>query len=291
MLQESGGRVAMKLRGKTATFALIPVIVLALVFGAYLSISLNNPAHQEATTSTPASTTESVSSFTSTKNSISTSIYNESTMETETPTVTGQSSSSVSSISTNTYSTESMTGTGTSIPGWEFLARIVITGSDAMVNSNLTYTSSGNATIELGYPIAVTVVRDTNGDAIWSTISTALLRIFNVTYGQSFTSTVNVSGVLQAGKSYIFDVRPQINSPTGEFLGGQLQLSFEIAIPPIETSLVTSNTSVLATSGSSTSSQEMSCMYTYTQEPTTYTTVSDQTVTQSYYAQTITTVC
>jgi len=166
-----------------------------------------------------------------------------------------------------------MTGTGTSIPGWEFLVRIVITGSDAMVSSNLTYTGSQNGTIELGYPIAVTEVKDVNGDVIWGAISTALLRTVNVTYGQSFTSSDNVSGVLQAGKSYTFDVRPQINAPSGEYLGDQLQLSFSITIPP--------NTS-----------QETSCTYTIAQELTTYTTVSDQTVTQSSYTQTIiTTIC
>src|SRR5208283_5389057 len=82
------------------------------------------------------------------------------------------SSSSISSISTTTFNTEAMTGTGTSIPGWEFLVRIVITGSDAMVSSNLTYTGSQNGTIELGYPIAVTEVKDVNGDVIWGAIST-----------------------------------------------------------------------------------------------------------------------
>ncbi len=126
--------------------------------------------------------------------------------------------------------------------------------------------------LNLDIPIAVTEVKDVNGDVIWSTISTALLRIVNVTYGQSFTSTDNVSGVLQEGKSYTFDVRPQINSQTGEFLGGQLQLSFGLLYRLAQL-------------------KKQAASYTFTQEPTTYTTVSDQTVTQSSYAQTITTVC
>jgi hypothetical protein len=142
----------------------------------------------------------------------------------------------------------------------------------------------------------VTEVKDINGDVVWSTVSTALLRIVNVTYGQSFTSTDNISGVLQEGKSYTFDVRPQLNSQTGEFLGGQLQLSFEITIPLSATqytSLVTSNTSGVTINASGTASpqEETTCTYTFTQEPTTYTTVSNLTVTQSYYVHTITTVC
>ena len=104
----------------------------------------------------------------------------------------------------------------------------MITGSDATVSSNLTYTGSQNGTIELGYPVALTEVKNVNGDVIWSTISTALLRIVNVTYGQSFTSTDNVSGVLQTGKSYTFDAWPQIHSQNGEFIGNQLLLSFEL---------------------------------------------------------------
>jgi hypothetical protein len=86
--------------------------------------------------------------------------------------------------------------------------RITITGTEAVVSSNLTYTGSQIGTIELGDPYAVTEVKNVSGDVIWSTITTDLLRTVNATYGESFTSTDNINGMLQAGMSYTFVVKP-----------------------------------------------------------------------------------
>jgi len=292
------------MRGRNASatsLAIIAVIVVALVLGVYFILGQSgtgtttagpSTTNQQVPTSTPASSVTTVETTTSmisgvtdsmttgqetgpgissSSSSFVTSDLSSSLQQTSVSSLSS-STTPVSSISitTVTYTTVSTIGTGTSIPGWEFLVRIVISGTDATVSSNLTYTGSTEATFALGDPFAVTMVENSSGDVIWSTVSTALLRLVNVTYGQSFIFTQNVSaGVLQSGGSYTFITRPQLNAQSGVFLGDELQLSFNVTVPG--------------------STEETSCTYTITEEPTTYTTVSGQTITQSYPEQTVTT--
>jgi len=191
------------------------IILIALAFGIYLNMSLSS------TTTQPLTSTESGSSGSTFASTFSTP-------------VTVMSSPIITSTTTGEF----QVATGTSIPSWEFVVRIVAKNAYLVtVASNLTYTGSENsATYELGVPIAVATVRNQSGGVVWSTIATALLRTVNVTYGQSFTYSDNVTpGKLEAGGNYTFEVRPQLNADNGEYLGNQLVLSFVVIIP-VETS-------------------------------------------------------
>lgn len=143
-----------------------------------------------------------------------------------------QSSSTRNTTTTTTSSTKAThfsTSTNASISDWEFAVSIVNANGNATVNYNLSYTGDSNGSFELGVPVAVTVVKDQNNSPVWSTVSTALLRLVNVTYGQSFTYSDTVpAGVLLPGVNYTFVVRPQLNSNTGMYLGNQLQLIFTV---------------------------------------------------------------
>ena len=196
-----------------APLSLIVIILIVLMFGIYLSVSL--------TTTTPLTTSQTGSSGTGIATIFSTPLR-----------------SSSSTLTTSTITSEFQVATGTSIPNWEFIVRIVAKSANLItISSNLTYTGSQpGATYELGSPIAVAQAHNQTGSTVWSTVATALLRRVNVTYGELFTYSENVtSGKLQAGGNYTFEVRPQLNAANGQYLGNQLALSFVVLIP-VETS-------------------------------------------------------
>ena len=164
------------------------------------------------------------------------------------------------------------------------MVSIVVNGNkNATVNSNLTYVGTADS-FGLGVPVAVTLVKDQKGNPIWSTVSTALLRLVNVTNGESFTYSETIpSGVLVSGEIYTINVRPQLNSRTGGFIANQLEVGFLIRLEQTANSSVTESTS----NSLETHVSVIEITTIYATSNTTYTRVETSTI--SWYGNTTTT--
>ncbi len=132
--------------------------------------------------------------------------------------MTAQTTSS--SVSTTTSLSEKLSTSNSSVVSnseWHFEAIVTQNESGIVVQSNLTSIVNRTRTAIFGDPTVIVVIRQLNGTVVYSPVITALARIVNVSFGQSFLSTQQIQVALQAHEAYNFVITPQVgdNSTSG----------------------------------------------------------------------------
>ena len=126
-----------------------------------------------------------------------------------------------SSVSTTSSLSENLSGTSNSSAvsnsEWHFEAIVSQNESGIVVQSNLTSIINRTRTAIFGDPIVTVVVKQLNGTVVYSPVITALARIVNVSFGQSFLTTQQIQVALQPHETYNFVITPQVgdNSTSG----------------------------------------------------------------------------
>jgi hypothetical protein len=100
---------------------------------------------------------------------------------------------------------------------WHFEANISQNESGITVQSNLTSIVNRTRTAIFGDPVVIVVIKQLNGTIVYLPVITALARIVNVSFDQSFVSTQQIQVALQAHQIYVFVIAAQVgdNSTSG----------------------------------------------------------------------------
>ncbi len=154
-----------------------------------------------------------------------------------------------SSVSTTTSLSEKLSGTSNrstvSNSEWHFEATVAQNESGIAVQSNLTSIVNKTRSAIFGDPIFIVVIRQLNGSVVYSPVITALARIVNVSFGQSFLSTQQIQVALQAHETYNFVITPQVGDNS---TSGAPGVSIEFTTLFTETTATASNLSAVASS-------------------------------------------
>lgn len=123
--------------------------------------------------------------------------------------------STIASVSENPSDTTNSSAVSNS--EWHFEANVSQNESGITVQSNLTSIVNRTRTAIFGDPVVIVVIKQLNGTIVYSPVITALARIVNVSFDQSFVSTHQIQVALQAHQIYVFVIIPQVgdNSTSG----------------------------------------------------------------------------
>ena len=111
--------------------------------------------------------------------------------------------------------------------GWQFTVTETQAEIAIGVAANLTYIGNNNATYAFGVPLVMTEIQASNGTIVWSEITTELLRLQNVSRGETFSDSEQVpTAELQLGQSYELLVHPQLSGNGVSWQGLQVNFNF-----------------------------------------------------------------
>lgn len=211
---------------KVVAIAVIPIIAVSLGLGIYLSSIPSNsgPSYSVSSTQIEINST-----------SVSRSVV-------ESPSSTEQNSTSATTSQGPLSLLRSQVTKTTFNNTWEYSVSAYLGQSNVVLNSTLTYLSPQTNEFEIQGTINEVLVINENGTVMWSLPISELIRLVNVTQGQFFIDSNQISdSIMQAPGNYTIELLPLFDSSNGTPLGQQLEVNISV-VRSEETTLYSNTT-------------------------------------------------